>query len=174
MKKQRSKEARGKETRIRESKRTWHGFFFVSCFLFLCFFCEGCSRPAVQADNQVCFGDKCVKVEVVQKEEELHRGLQFRKFLDPHSGMLFVFQKSWQYAFWMKDTLIPLDMVWMDYGRRIVHIEHNVPPCTADPCPRYPPGQEALYVLEVNAGYAEKLGLKLGDTAEFRLKEAEK
>ena len=74
----------------------------------------------------------------------------------------------------MKDTLIPLDMIWMDSERRIVHIEHNVPPCAADPCPRYPPSGPALYVLEINAGFAAKLGLKVGDTMEFRLKEAEK
>ena len=165
MKKQRSKEARGKE-----SKRTWHGFFFVFCFLSLGFFSEG----AAQSQDQVCFGNKCVKVEIVQKEEELHRGLQFRKSLDPDSGMLFVFKKSGPYAFWMKDTLIPLDMIWMDDTRKVVHIEHNVPPCVADPCPRYSPGREALYVLEINAGYVQKLGLQLGDTAEFRLEEAEK
>ena len=169
MKKQRSKEARGKETRIREargkeSKRTWHGFFVVSCFLSLCFFSEG----AAQSQDQVCFAQKCINVEVVQKEEELHRGLQFRKSLDLDSGMLFIFQKSGPYAFWMKDTLIPLDMIWMDDTRKIVHIEHNVPPCAADPCPRYTPTAEALYVLEVNAGYAATLGLQLNDQAEFK------
>ena len=165
MKKQRSKETRGKE-----SKRAWHGFFFVSCFLSLCFFPEG----AAQSQDQVCFAQKCINVEVAQEEEELHRGLQFRKSLGPDSGMLFVFEKNWPYAFWMKDTLIPLDMIWMDDTRKIVHIEHNVPPCAADPCPKYPPGHEALYVLEISAGYAKKFGLQSGDTAEFRLREAEK
>ncbi len=168
MKRQNNKEVRGREVRGKESKRTWPDFFFASCFLFLCFFFAGCSRPAAHAINQVCFEGQCVKVEVVQKEEELHRGLQFRKSLDPDSGMLFIFQKSGPYAFWMKDTLIPLDMIWMDDGRRIGHIEHNVPPCAADPCPRYTPAAEALYVLEVNVGYADQLGLKIGDTAEFR------
>ena len=129
----------------------------------------GCSRPTARAANHVCFKEKCINVEVVQKEEELHRGLQFRTSLAPDSGMLFIFKKSWPYAFWMKDTLIPLDMIWMDEARSIVHIEHNVPPCTADPCPRYPPEHAALYVLEINAGYAAKLGLQSGDAAEFRL-----
>lgn len=173
MNKQRSKEARGreardKETRDKEAKKKRNGFLLVSCFLFFYFFCGGCSRPTAQAINQVCFRDKCVKVEVVQKKEELHRGLQFRKSLDADRGMLFIFQKSRPYAFWMKDTLIPLDMIWMDDGRRIVHIEHNVPPCAADPCPRYTPRHEALYVLEINAGYARKIGIQLGDLAEFR------
>lgn len=137
-------------------------------------FLAGCSQSVAQTVDQVCFNDKCVSVEVVQKEEELIRGLQFRKSLDLDRGMLFVFQKSWPYAFWMKDTLIPLDMIWLDDARKIVHIEHDVLPCTADPCPSYPPKYEALYVLEINAGYAEELGLKLGDTADFKLKEAEK
>jgi len=137
------------------------GSLFLGCFVF--------TAQAGNHGNQVCFARKCINVEVVQKEEELHRGLQNRKSLAPNNGMLFVFEKSWPYAFWMKDTLIPLDMIWMDYARRIVHIEHNVPPCEADPCPRYPPGHEALYVLEINAGYADKFKLKLGDTAEFRL-----
>ncbi len=138
-------------------------------FLILLLVLPACSHQKAVPKNQVCFKDNCFNVEVVQKKEELHRGLQFRKSLDADHGMLFIFQKSGPYAFWMKDTLIPLDMIWMDYGRRVVHIEHDVPPCAADPCPRYPPGHEALYVLEINAGYAEKLELRLGDTAEFHL-----
>ena len=71
----RGREIRGQETRIREargkeSKRIWHGFFFVSCFLSLCFFSEG----AAQSQDQVCFAKKCINVEVVRKEEELHSG----------------------------------------------------------------------------------------------------
>lgn len=124
--------------------------------------------------DQVCFSRKCVNVEIVREREEIRRGLQFRNSLGVDNGMLFIFSKSWPYAFWMKDTLIPLDMVWMDYGRRIIHIEHNVPPCKEDPCPRYEPGHPALYVLEINAGYAKKLGLKIGDTAQFKLRETEK
>ncbi|HBO97016.1 MAG TPA: hypothetical protein DE315_03835 [Candidatus Omnitrophica bacterium] len=175
MKRQNNKEVRGREVRGRKRKKEeFFSVIFVSCFLLLCFFCGGCSRPDARTADQVCFGDKCVQVEVVRKEEELHRGLQFRTSLAPDGGMLFVFQKSGPYAFWMKDTLIPLDMIWMDSERRIVHIEHNVPPCAADPCPRYPPSGPALYVLEINAGFAAKLGLKVGDTMEFRLKEAEK
>jgi len=147
----------------------WYCQLFVICGLLFGISGISCSKNTAQKINQVCFGDKCVQVEVVQKEEELHRGLQFRTSLAPDSGMLFVFQKSWPYAFWMKDTLIPLDMIWMDDTRRIVHVEHNVPPCTADQCPRYVPAGDALYVLEINAGYAQELGLKSGDMAEFRL-----
>ncbi len=129
----------------------------------------GCSRSSAQPAGQVCFKEKCVHVEVVRKQEELHRGLQFRESLGADSGMLFIFQTSRPYAFWMKDTLIPLDMIWIDEAKRVVHIEDDVPPCTADPCLQYMPAGAALYVLEVNAGYVQKIGLQVGDTAEFRL-----
>lgn len=146
-------------------------WFFWYCLLFvICGLLFGISsRSFSQNTSQVCFEDKCIDVEVVRREEELHRGLQFRKSLDPDSGMLFIFKESRPYAFWMKDTLIPLDMIWMDDTRKIVHVEHNVPPCAADPCPSYPPRHEALYVLEVNAGYAAALGLQLNDQAEFKI-----
>lgn len=133
-------------------------------------FRAGCPIKRSRAD-QVCFEKQCINVEVVQKEEDLRRGLQLREFLDPQSGMLFIFAQSRRHSFWMKDTWIPLDMIWMDYGRRIVHVEHDVPPCRKDPCPTYTPSQEALYVLEVNAGYSQELGLELGDRAEFRFRE---
>ncbi len=120
-----------------------------------------------QHQDQVCFQNRCIDVEVVREKEEMRRGLQFRQSLGAHSGMLFVFPQSRRHAFWMKDTRIPLDMIWMDYTRRIVHIERDVPPCKEDPCPSYTPSQEALYVLEVNAGYTAVLGLKAGDQAEF-------
>lgn len=137
--------------------------------LFAVFLPLGCARPTASALNQVCFQQRCFTVEVVQKQEELYRGLQFRRTLAPDAGMLFVFAKSSPYAFWMKNTLIPLDMIWMDYAHHIVYIAHDVPPCKADPCPTYTPSAAALYVLEINAGYAAGLGIKVGDTAEFRL-----
>jgi len=98
----------------------WYCQLFVICGLLFGISGISCSKNTAQKINQVCFGDKCVQVEVVRKEEELHRGLQFRTSLAPDGGMLFVFQKSGPYAFWMKDTLIPLDMIWMDSERRIV------------------------------------------------------
>ena len=134
---------------------------------FLILLLVGC-RPA-GAQNQVCFPDHCFKVEVVEKNEDRRRGLQFRKSLSEDAGMLFVFETSYPYSFWMKDTLIPLDMIWLDYARRVVHIESHVPPCRQDPCATYTPSSAALYVLEISAGQAEKMGLSLNAQAEFRL-----
>jgi len=105
------------------------------------------------------------------KPEDVQRGLQFRESLDKNKGMLFVFAESRRHAFWMKDTLIPLDIIWLDYARRVVYIAPNIPPCPQDPCPSYSPERDALYVLEINAGVAQQLGLKPGDLAEFRIKE---
>jgi len=123
-----------------------------------------------QPKNQVCFKQHCIDVEVVTNEEERIRGLQHRQSLGETEGMLFVFPQEAKHAFWMKETYIPLDIIWLDYAKRIVHIEENVKPCRIRPCPTYHPSENALYTLEVNAGYVEKMGWKVGDIAEFHLK----
>ena len=68
---------------------------------------------------------------------------------------------------WMKNTLIPLDILWIDQGRRVVHARHDVPPCQADPCPSYDPGVAAKYVLEVAAGVARQHGVTHGSQLQF-------
>jgi uncharacterized membrane protein (UPF0127 family) len=83
--------------------------------------------------------------------------------MEPDHGMIFLFKESGNYPFWMKNTLIPLDMLWLDETFRVVHISERVPPCQADPCPSYPPGVTARAVLELNGGRARQLGLKEGD-----------
>ena len=81
--------------------------------------------------------------------------------------MLFVFERPDKYSFWMKNTLIPLDIIWMDSRKRIIHIQPRVPPCKQDPCPQYGPPGESLYVLEVNAGIADRFKLRTGMPLEF-------
>ena len=120
--------------------------------------------------DKVCFEGRCVQVEVVQKLEERERGLQNRESLDENAGMLFVFTKSAKHSFWMKNTLIPLDMIWIDHYQKIVYIKENAAPCKIHPCEIYSPDKDALYVLEVNAGYVKEKGLKVGDRAEFKIK----
>ncbi len=121
--------------------------------------------------DQVCFEKRCVNVELARTPEEQTRGLQFRKRLGHNQGMLFIFPRSCRARFWMKDTWIPLDMIWMDEHRKVIHIEARVAPCQTTPCPTYGPSQPAMYVLEVNAGYAEELGIRPGYVAEFRFAE---
>jgi uncharacterized membrane protein (UPF0127 family) len=119
--------------------------------------------------GEVIFPDKTrVSVEIARTEPERARGLMFRERMGAEEGMVFLFEEEGSYPFWMKNTLIPLDMIWLDRGRRIVHIAHSVPPCKADPCPSYPHEGAALYVVEVNAGFAKKHGVKVGDSLEFK------
>ncbi|MFA5087704.1 MAG: DUF192 domain-containing protein [Candidatus Omnitrophota bacterium] len=140
-----------------------------STLLFFLLFFFGC-QPSPQPD-QVCRRKQCVNVEIAREGEALLRGLQFRKSLGEKEGMLFIFPNEEKLSFWMKDTLIPLDIIWLDYSRTIVHVEAEVPPCNGDPCPAYSSSAKAMYVLEINAGHAARMGLKVGDRLEFRLRE---
>ena len=119
--------------------------------------------------DRVCFPGVCYAVELAATPENRQRGLQNRAQLAPDKGMLFVFPVSSAYGFWMKETLIPLDMIWMDQNRRIIHIEEHVPPCESSPCPVYEPAEPALYVLEVNAGQVAEKRIKTGMTAVFHV-----
>lgn len=108
-----------------------------------------------------------VSVEIASDPETRTQGLMFRDHLPESVGMIFLFPQAGDYPFWMKNTLIPLDMIWIDEGHRIVHIAHDVPPCKADPCPDYPPNAKASAVLELAAGVAAKHHLKDGDVLQF-------
>lgn len=102
-------------------------------------------------------------VEVPDDREEFARGLMFRKHLPWNAGMLFAFDDEGTRRFWMKNTLIPLDMVFFDSSSKIIDIKENVPPCKQEECPTYPSKEPAQYVLEVNAGFVQEKGIKIGD-----------
>lgn len=104
-----------------------------------------------------------VQVELATNDETRAQGLMYRDALPEGTGMLFLFARDDEYPFWMKNTLIPLDMIWITSDHRIAAVTHDVPPCKADPCPSYPPNAISRYVLEVAAGQARKHGLKAGD-----------
>jgi uncharacterized membrane protein (UPF0127 family) len=108
-----------------------------------------------------------VTVEVAADNSTRQQGLMYRDNLPGDRGMIFFFPSAGDYAFWMKNTLIPLDMIWIDDQKRIVHVAHDVPPCKADPCPNYPPNAVAKYVLEVAAGVAARHGLANAQTLRF-------
>lgn len=108
-----------------------------------------------------------VMVELADTKAEQTKGLMFRKSLDENEGMLFVFDSERRHSFWMKNTLIPLDMIWLNSKKEVVHIEHSAPPCKESPCPTYSSDQHALYVLELKGGWAIKHNLNLGDTVSF-------
>ncbi|MGZ5433766.1 MAG: DUF192 domain-containing protein [Thermoanaerobaculia bacterium] len=140
----------------------------------------GCSSPAPVAETanpqpatahtgpRVVFPDGfVVSVEIAADDEMRAQGLMYRDRLDPGRGMLFVFPRDDVFSFWMKNTRIVLDMIWIDVNRRVVGIKENVPPCRVEDCPSYGPGVIARYVLEVGGGEAAKRGLKVGDSVQF-------
>jgi uncharacterized membrane protein (UPF0127 family) len=92
----------------------------------------------------------------------------FRDELPAGHGMLFIHEEEAPLAYWMKNTRIPLDILFFDHERRLVSQQRDVPPCDlGDRCPPYPSDAPAIYVLELNAGEAERLQLKNGATIEF-------
>lgn len=117
--------------------------------------------------KQVCFDDRCFNVELATTSEEQERGLMERENLPADSGMLFVYQSEGDYPFWMKNTKIPLDMIWIDKDFKVVFIV-TAEPCLSDPCPVYDPQKQAKYVLELNAGTAQNINLKEGDEVTFK------
>ena len=130
-----------------------------SILLMFCFFMTSCSDKI----NSVCIIDDCFEVELAVTPEQRSKGLMYRKSLDEDKGMLFIFENSGKYGFWMKNTLIPLDIIWIDENKTIIYISENTPPCKQDPCPSYIPNAEAKYVLELNAGISNKTRIKIGD-----------
>lgn len=110
-----------------------------------------------------------VTAELAVSDEERQQGLMFRERISENQGMLFIFEEEAVHSFWMKNMRFPIDILWLDRERRIVHIEARVPPCPDDPCPSYTPDSAAAFVLELQSGAAEKHGLKLFDQLNFVL-----
>ena len=107
-------------------------------------------------------------LELALTDKEKATGLMYRDTLAADHGMLFVFDRDDILSFWMKNTLIPLDIIWFDAGGRIVDVTANAQPCRADPCPKFSNARPARAVLLVNAGYATAHGLKPGAAATFQ------
>lgn len=122
----------------------------------------------VQSGPRVIFPNGyVVNVEIADDPELRAQGLMFRDQLAPGNGMLFFFTEDDVFTFWMKNTRIPLDMIWIDADKRVVHIKTDVPPCRVENCPSYEPGVKARYVLEVAGGESARRGFKVGDVLQF-------
>ena len=125
------------------------------------------SNLHAQAISYVVLKNHRYIVELADDDASRTKGLMNREHMAKDRGMLFTFEQQQPLAFWMKNTLIPLDMLFFDKEQRLVSVQANVPPCKADPCQSYPSAGPALYVLELNAGHAAKLGVKPGDKLEI-------
>ncbi|HDH41471.1 MAG TPA: DUF192 domain-containing protein [Candidatus Altiarchaeales archaeon] len=104
-------------------------------------------------------GSKCIEVEIANNDKSRRIGLSGRDSLREDAGMLFVFDEEGRYDFWMKGMRFPLDIIWINKDKRVVHIARNLPPCQRSSCPTYAPENNSLYVLEVNAKFTEKYNI---------------
>jgi uncharacterized membrane protein (UPF0127 family) len=108
-----------------------------------------------------------VRLELALTNEEKQLGLMFRDSLPADRGMLFIFESDGPLQFWMKNTFIPLDFVWVSASGQVLDVRANVQPCRADPCPGYDSSKPARAVLEVNAGFAGAHGIRPGVQLRF-------
>lgn len=140
----------------------------IRAFTRLLLLCVSClSATACAGGEWVELQGHRYQVEIADTDAERARGLMFRDELPADHGMLFIHDRQAPQAYWMKNTRIPLDILYFDDRRRLVSQQRDVPPCSAgDRCPPYPSSAPARYVLELNAGKAAEIGLQ--DGAELR------
>lgn len=147
------------------NKRGGKAIFWVVLAV-LCLVLSSCA--ADEPTKKVCIKDICVQAEIADSEAKKTRGLMYRESLAWESGMLFIFDEEALHSFWMKNTLIPLDMIWIDSDKNIVDITQNALPCKEQQeCKSIIPTAEVKYVLEVNSGFSEKNKIEVGDKAVF-------
>ena len=107
--------------------------------------------------------DTVLEVQIADNESRRIRGLMFQDQLPYDQGMIFVFNEPGVYSLWMLNMQFPLDMIWFDEKGNIVHIEQNIPPCEKPTeimaCQSIIPEGEALYILEVTAGFVEEFSV---------------
>jgi uncharacterized membrane protein (UPF0127 family) len=132
------------------------------------------ATPATQAETltiETATGDQAFKVEVVRKEKDRNRGLMFRHEMAADHGMLFDYSPPQEIAFWMKNTFIPLDIIFVGADGHIISIAENTTPLSLE---RIPSGGPARGVIEINGGLSAKLGIKAGDRVRHHLFEPAK
>lgn len=115
--------------------------------------------------NIIKIGEAMFNLEVADTDEERIRGLSGRESLPYNSVLLFEFEKEGKYGIWMKDMNFPIDIVWLDKDKKIIHKEEKVSPQTFPKS--FYPTTNSLYVIELNSGTLEDKKIKIGDFAEF-------
>lgn len=134
----------------------------AALLLNLIFIASGCAQVADKPWAEV--NGRRFSIEVADTEALRERGLMFRREMAADHGMLFIHDDASPIAYWMKNTYIPLDILYFDEQKRLVSAQLDVPPCGEQAqCPIYPSAGPAKYVLEINAGLAGQLKLKPGD-----------
>ncbi|MFH0955455.1 MAG: DUF192 domain-containing protein [Candidatus Micrarchaeota archaeon] len=136
------------------------GLFFV--------FSKTNINSASNPSGTACFENgACLDLEIASTSQARETGLMNRSFLANNAGMLFVFDQTGKYSFWMKNTKIPLDMVWVDSNGWVVEIVSDAQPCTVDSCPLLGGQKDARFVVEANAGFVRQNGVRLNQKVEI-------
>lgn len=112
-------------------------------------------------DNQLI---KTVDIEIANNEYSREKGLMYRRNMNESQGMLFVFEDATPRFFWMKNTYISLDIIYIGSDKKVVSIQKSAIPLSEESLPSY---QDAMYVVEVIAGFTDKYGIKTGDSISF-------
>ena len=108
--------------------------------------------------------------DIAATDEQMVKGLSVKDTLAENEAMLFGFDNEAEHTFWMKNMKFPIDIIWIDADKTVVHIEHNLQPCSPNLlCPTYKPIEDSLYVLETVAGFAEKHDIAKGTPVHFEL-----
>ena len=138
----------------------------IFLFIYLMIFLSNCAKK-IDGSKQIGIynGKNLVKInaEIADDSQEMAKGLMFRKHLNEDSGMLFIFENEEHQTFWMKNTLIPLDIIFIDKNFKIVDIRYTIP-CEKDPCRLYKSTKPAKYVLEMNGNFTSINNIKIGDS----------
>ncbi len=108
-----------------------------------------------------------LRIEIVEKQKDIQYGMMFRSSMEQHTGMLFLMKQERPQSFYMKNTLISLDIIYINSNRNIVSIVENAEPLSEKSLPS---GKPAIYILEVPGGYAKQQGIKVGDKIAFERK----
>lgn len=108
-------------------------------------------------------------VEIAESPEQQAQGLMFRDSLAEGHGMLFTYRRPQPQSFWMKNVKFPIDILFFDGEQQLINVAARARPCRREPCRSYRSEGPAQYVLELNAGVAESLGVKPGDRLELHL-----
>lgn len=123
--------------------------------------------PEDSKKTHITIAGVILSVEIARNATTQTRGLSGRPSLDNDTGMLFVFDHEDYWSFWMIDMKFPLDIIWFNSNRQVVWVEPNLQPCTSTNCAELTPESPAMYVLEINAGFAAIHQIKLGTTFTF-------
>jgi len=131
------------------------------------------AEPIFQHQGNLWFLDEkggtlqTIKIEIADTDAKREKGLMFRKSMGSDQGMLFVFTEERRQSFWMKNTHIPLDIIFVNANKQIVHVAENTEPYSLKGIPSF---EYAQFVVEVNAGYCKRYGVRVGGEINYKVK----